>query len=421
VAKSWDEADDETRNFCQTIYARELAKYYEDVKKYIELYGKAAHDSQKRTYKKRTSEDDTSPTKNSHSPKKRAAEKDNSPKKDKSASSSASPLNQLGNAYIANFNINPYQNSSQTGNSSNLHFYGDELSTSIHHSYQVYRTCPINAAVMQYHMQSSSTSPSSQFGNAYIANLDINPYQYPNQTGNASNLYFYGHELSTSIHHSNQQDMVYRTCPNNAGGSGCIAMRCDDVDSRRYTHFGSYIPVSGPHENSDVEVQKLLRHDHLENQIAVPAMRITTHQAPFQSYAASFGQQYLGASDQYYAFDEGSRVSNQLQGHTSKNLSPMHTVNNPIVVTNLMPQVQNQAPFQPEHFWNHMYSLMNTNEYFVDQKIAAKPDNTNIQGDSFDNDTESDISLALVGDDAGSILCGEELQNCFDSEWELDW
>lgn len=89
-----------------------------------------------------------------------------------------------------------------------------------------------------------------------------------------------------------------------------------------------------------------------------------------------------------------------------------------------MPHVQNQASFQPEHFWNHihqMYSLMNTNEPFVDQKIAAKPDNTNVEGDFFDNDTESDISSALVGDDAGSILCGEELQNCFDSEWELDW
>jgi hypothetical protein len=379
LSKSWDEVDDETKLFCKTVYDRELVKYYKETKEYIELYGKAVFDSQKKVYKKRASqEDDAIASTKSDSSKKPAS------KKEKNDASSSSSQWKQSCEYTAYLQMNPYSHPSRKD------FNGYNLGTASHHSIQLQNRLfssindggnGWNMMQMQHHARDSSASLSTDPSNHFHLQMNLCPY--PSQIGNATNLPFHHDELIAASHYSNQlklQNMVV--------GRGSF-----------YNPVAPYIPVQRSH------------HDHVENQTAVPTMQVATHQLPCQTYAASHWQPDFGARNQHYAFNEGSRESNRL---FPMGPSQNHTV------ANLLPQVQDyQASFQQEHSYscNPMYSLMNTNERWV----AAKPDNdTNNEGNVFDNDSESDISLALDENDVGNILCGEELENVFDRVWGLD-
>ena len=52
------------------------------------------------------------------------------------------------------------------------------------------------------------------------------------------------------------------------------------------------------------------------------------------------------------------------------------------------------------------------------RQVVTKPDDTNIEGNIFRSD--SNVSLALVGNDICNILCGEELENVFDGDLEAN-
>ena len=128
MSKRWNAADEETKQFCKTVYDKELVKYYEEKKGYIEVYGKAAFDSQKSVYKKRSSEDDVSASTSSDSFKKPAAKRG-------SGASSSSQSNQLGYACVANWQMNPYAN--QMGNAL---IHGDAFYAASHHSNQLHNS-----------------------------------------------------------------------------------------------------------------------------------------------------------------------------------------------------------------------------------------------------------------------------------------
>lgn len=348
VSKRWNEADNETRQFCKTVYDSELAKYHNEVNEYIDLYGKAVFDSQKSVYKRRASEDDASDSASSESFKKPAANKE-------SAASSGS---------------------------------------------------------------SQPNRPSTSYA------------KFPCQV---SNVPIHGDAFSAASHYSNQvQNGLYQVCAinTNAGGSGCNVVQHYAYDSSYYP-LASYYQVNQlhgmacqmGHVGSPYADTHNLRshHSHLENQITVPIIQATTRELQYQCCAAYPGQPHCQASDhQYHVFNELSNESNHSWGNQSTNLSPMRPLQNP---TNQTQQSQNQPPPRQSHYAIPMYSPITTNELLegVDRQIATKSDDdTNIEGNIFGSDSESDLSLTLLGNDICNILCGEELENAFDSESEPD-
>jgi hypothetical protein len=58
LSNGWNEVDEETRRFCEMIYADELTLYRQEMAEYEKMYGKQALKAQKRTYKKRNKDDD---------------------------------------------------------------------------------------------------------------------------------------------------------------------------------------------------------------------------------------------------------------------------------------------------------------------------------------------------------------------------
>jgi hypothetical protein len=138
VADSWGRVDDETRNFLQTIYDRELAKYRNDMKEYVEMYGEGALDSQKMVYKKRRKVSTTNENNSADSSSKKstATSRDQStvsdttsqPSQGSTKSSSSSNAAALHNSYLASFQMNSY--TSQVSNGSNIPVQSNAMATS---------------------------------------------------------------------------------------------------------------------------------------------------------------------------------------------------------------------------------------------------------------------------------------------------
>ena len=55
ISDKWNTVDDETRQFCEMIYAAQLEEYRKETEDYANIYGEEALNAQKRTYKKQKS------------------------------------------------------------------------------------------------------------------------------------------------------------------------------------------------------------------------------------------------------------------------------------------------------------------------------------------------------------------------------
>jgi hypothetical protein len=437
VKDGWGQVDDETRQFLQTIYGRELAEYNNEMKEYEKLYGKAALDSQKKVYNKRRKADATKPAAKRLSPRDQSVQVLQQHPRTSTVSDTASHMtpvlhvnpqasiandatgllsqgsntsstynqwNQPFNPYVENWQMNPYP--SEIGYVGNLPFYGNSLSSTGPRLNQ-----PQNSS---HHFGFQPTT------NHYISSSNTDGSGYDtlqnctagySGSGTPSTSYFpFNQSPSTTFQMGNSLDSSWgsSTGPNNRGTSfGIQAAGMSNTATHSASDQSMSNQASGL-DNAYMHARMLINNDALDNHIH-PLMQVPTQQPQHEGRASFPVWPHLSATDDIPTFDEQLSESNYFgnQSTTTATL-PMQQFQNPTAAAYPMQQTLNQASFAREqtHCENPMYS--STDERSEHRHAATTPydDDTNLKG--IDHTSDNSISES-------NVMLGEELGNVFDS------
>jgi hypothetical protein len=185
------------------------------------------------------------------------------------------------------------------------------------------------------------------------------------------------------------------------------------------TGMSSNAPSSAFNQSMSNQPSDLANHPHacaqmhnhggLDDQIAVPTKQTPTRQ---QSRASFPVQPDLRFTD-YRTLNEQLYDSNYFSNQpTTTATLPMHRFQNPTAAAYSL-------QLDHSHFGTPMYSN-ELSEDRQDRHVATRPgDDTKLEGIDHTRDNssnESNVSFALVGNDIGNIMLGEELEYAFDSD-----